>query len=198
MFFIHYYHDTGKCPRCGSPSTGRILPIPMGKIDLSYETTKALQKGEFVRYTDYSSKNCYCEDCGGEWKGEIKGRWIKSHELCKIKEEKGIDGDFIIEREDENADYVTPFKDDPNFALVGKKKKRFRFLRLILPIDEVIGAVKTVKSTMVFLSPDEYKHITDDTENNNAGNYMAEYPADINYSEEISYGQFDGRSREMD
>ena len=89
IFPIHYVHDVGNCPFCGSPATGRILPSSYDGNALD-DMTRWLRRGEYVKFLNNSSRNCFCMNCDAEWKGTIKGKWLKSREFRLWKEEKGI------------------------------------------------------------------------------------------------------------
>jgi hypothetical protein len=71
------YYYVQKCPECGSRVTGRYIPRPRYEVDAEYLMKNSLRHGELIRYSDGEIlNNCYCEECGYEWRYEVIGRLI--------------------------------------------------------------------------------------------------------------------------
>lgn len=90
MFSKKKYYYVQKCPECSSRVTGRYIPRPRYETDAIYLERNSLLHGELVRFVDYDIfDNCYCEDCGHEWRYEVVGRLISPE---RYAEEQAVRG----------------------------------------------------------------------------------------------------------
>ena len=82
------YYYVQRCPECKSRVTGRYIPRPKYETDADYLMRNSLIHGELVRFADTDFfNNCYCEDCGYEWRYEVIGRLIS---LERFEEEGSV------------------------------------------------------------------------------------------------------------
>lgn len=95
MFGYFIYHDSGKCPFCGSVKTGYYISAG---ASVHPEDIKAryLKHGEYVKilYGGSTEQRLFCLSCENEWNGSLKLRIIKREEFDSIKEEKEITDDM--------------------------------------------------------------------------------------------------------
>lgn len=78
------YYYVQKCPKCSSRVTGRYLPRPRYETDAIYLERNSLIHGELIQLVDYDIfNNCYCEDCGYEWRYDVIGRLISPERFAE-------------------------------------------------------------------------------------------------------------------
>ena len=85
---LHLYHDVSPCQRCGSLNTGYYIK---GNLSEFWIMKWALKHGEFVMFRNDSVYNCFCGNCGIEWKGDIPIKIINGKQLAEIKRLKNIE-----------------------------------------------------------------------------------------------------------
>lgn len=110
------YFEVPVCPCCGSPITGRKESLYSGDFtdkmflsdrkggiqkifnsftpeDLDKMYRKKLNKGEIVLYTMSpikEGKNCFCLDCGFEWKERVEGKYVDNDYIEEQKEKREV------------------------------------------------------------------------------------------------------------
>ena len=75
---VNSYYNIPPCPKCGSRRTGRYIrepsiPLIEGRDSRDYTIKECLLHGELVRLAPHVPlNNAYCEDCGYEWKQDVR------------------------------------------------------------------------------------------------------------------------------
>ena len=111
---IHvFYYDVPPCIRCGSYITCRYIKLH-GDNDVEWQIDESLRHGELVQALDeLPEQNCFCAECGCEWIGDVKLRFISKAELQEEKKQRHtieiMTERIAQEREDRKNDH-TMFK----------------------------------------------------------------------------------------
>lgn len=86
------YSYVQPCGRCGSTRTGYF--VHGGDWSGYGLVHKGLKRGELVRsrqgMKDPSAPNCFCDDCGVEWRGKIQTKRLTAKELQEEFKKRGI------------------------------------------------------------------------------------------------------------
>lgn len=65
------YYYVPPCPICGSEVTGRYVSKPW--VNQKYMMMESLKNGEIIRFRKkVPDKNMFCEDCGFEWREDVR------------------------------------------------------------------------------------------------------------------------------
>lgn len=90
------YYDVGKCPRCGSPLTGRLVPRNTDAMRFSLT-------GPVIYDPDPGEYNCACAECGVFWTGLPKLKNISLDEYDRLGDlwDKNVDGSPTFTKKEE-------------------------------------------------------------------------------------------------
>ena len=78
---IYYY--VPPCPKCNSVITGRYIKSK-NVADDTWTIKEGLKNGEIIKAVPVVGKNnCFCFECGHEWKDYVDGKILKSNEIAK-------------------------------------------------------------------------------------------------------------------
>lgn len=85
---IYYY--VRPCPKCGSRCTGRFIKRPY--VDSDFVEQESLKHGEIVRFAStVPEKNCFCVDCGFEFKYTVRTRLLTKDQILDEQRERGTE-----------------------------------------------------------------------------------------------------------
>ena len=86
----HIYYYVPPCPNCGCSVTGRYVRQP--SMEAGRTEYDSLRHGELVTEVGkVPEKNCYCENCGYEWKEYIGASFLTTSELEEQKSLRGTE-----------------------------------------------------------------------------------------------------------
>lgn len=84
------YYYVQRCPECKSRVTGQYLKRPKYEVDANYMIRESLKHGELITLVDEIPRNnCYCEDCGHEWRYRVEGLLISPERYHEEGEVRG-------------------------------------------------------------------------------------------------------------
>ena len=126
----------GPCPRCGSSQTAFYVYIPLVQMTAKpYYIRMHMKHGELVRVETGiairgQTDRCVCNDCGIEWNQYIPTIYVTSDELEKIKEEKEITEDKILNMKKFNKRYSEKqkeqLKEKKRKEKINKKERKYK------------------------------------------------------------------------
>ena len=99
------YYFVPICPNCASRRTGRYVMPPMRKKETMM--IDSLRHGEIIKFRNPEPvKNAFCMECGHEFIGDIRIRFIDEGEMEEEIEARGTE--YILE------EYIQKHHIDPN------------------------------------------------------------------------------------
>lgn len=85
IIYMPYYY-VPKCPKCGSPVTGRYVRYHKIRKDDEDTILMSLRNGEIVDFLpEVIDKTAFCLSCGYQWDADIRCSFVN---LSRIEEEK--------------------------------------------------------------------------------------------------------------
>lgn len=79
------YYYVPPCPFCGSPITGYFVKLRR-ENDIQWQINECLRHGELIEpVEEMSDKNCFCTECGAEFKAAIETKFLSQEEIDKEK-----------------------------------------------------------------------------------------------------------------
>ena len=136
-----FIHETPPCKRCGSIATGRYLISNDQEDGIRY-----LQHGEYIRpCSEVPMNNLFCTECGMEWTGPVKFRYMSRAELNDRKKIMGITKDGIREKEQElTASAVVNRRTNKYLEAGGKALSWFTNTMFIAPVKSIKKDISSI------------------------------------------------------